>query len=189
MSVALSTPAMIINDALKRIGRKIRVGSMWEGSEPAKMALDIYAQTRDDLLRDSDWGFSEATVVASASGATVPAQWSYSYAYPSDCVRVRALYAATYLANQNNPLPVNWRVSNAVVSGSNVQVVLTNMANASLVYSKRVTDPKAWDAGFTEALCAALGERLAPVLSSPDLAKLEAEEDKDQTAQAAAISG
>ena len=44
--VASAKSADMVNLALRRVGYKLRVGNLYDGSMAAKMALDVYAQTR-----------------------------------------------------------------------------------------------------------------------------------------------
>ena len=82
---AIQSPEDLLNNTLVRLGFKLRIGSIWEGSEQAKKALDIYVQTRDTLLRDGDWPFAERDVqptllkAAPPNGYVPPTVWSSAY--------------------------------------------------------------------------------------------------------------
>src|SRR5258708_3438511 len=99
MTTGITSPAAIINLSLSRIGFKGRIGSLYDGSTAAKKALDLYGQTRDELIRDGSWEFAErivsGTLVKQApAGGYVVTPWSaannpdlpwlFSYAYPTD---------------------------------------------------------------------------------------------------------
>lgn len=134
MVASVQNPADIINIALRRMGYKLRVGSLLDGSEAASQALDIYAQTRDELLRAGEWGFAERNVsltvlkAAPAGGYFPPTFWSntyppipwgYEYAYPDDCLKVRALKPAPLFLFDPDPQPNLYAIANDdVVSGS-----------------------------------------------------------------------
>src|ERR1019366_9251122 len=85
MAASVSSPADIINVSLRRIGYKLRVASLYDGSKAAKSALDIYAQTRDEILRQNDWTFAERNIAMvllkqpPASGYIPPLIWSTAY--------------------------------------------------------------------------------------------------------------
>lgn len=184
MPLSLASPEDIANNALVRIGYKLRIGSIYDGSEASKKILDIYAQTRDALLRSDDWGFAERNVPLSLLKTAPPGgyvsiiwsdaypilPWRYEYAYPDDTLEVRSIRSSPVLIPNFDPKPNVWRIANA----SNRRVILSNVVNAILIYTGQVTDPLQWEPLFTETLCASLGRRLAPVLSSLDVAKLEA---------------
>lgn len=180
MTVSISTPADVINISLVRLGVRKRIGNLYDGSPQAQKALDIYAQTRDAVLREADWNFSQkiaAAVAAPGSIAPIPL-YAYVYTYPSDCLKVRNMYAASYLADTNNPVPVLWAVGDDPVNGT---VVWSNGQTATLIYTARVTTITQWEPLFVEALAAALSRRLAPVLASLDLVKIETDDEKFST--------
>ena len=62
MTTSVNSPADVVNLSLGRIGYKLRVGSLYDGSPASKAALDIYGQTRDEQLRLADWGFAQGEV-------------------------------------------------------------------------------------------------------------------------------
>jgi len=174
MPASVSSPEDCINLALVRIGYKTRVGSVWEGSLASKVALSIYAQTRDAVLREGDWQFAEQITPAALTGNAAPFPWSSEYVYPSNCIKVRNLFQATYAADTNNPSPTLWTVAD---SGTSAKVIWSKTPNATLVYTAQVTNPANWDPGFVEALVAALGRRLAAVLVNPQVAQAEGDDE------------
>lgn len=190
-TVALQSPEDVINDSLTRIGYKLRVGSIFDGSEAAKIALDIYSQTRDNALRQFDWGFAERDVTLTLL-KTAPVNgygitpwtnaypilpWIYEYGCPSDLIKVRSLRRTPVFIPSFDPSPVNFRMANDNAYNPAQKVILTNLPSAVLVYTAQVVDPTTWEPSFTESLCAALARRLAPSLSNLDVEKLEAQDE------------
>lgn len=193
MPASLQSPADVINASLVRIGFKLRIGSLYDGSMAAKRALDIYAQTRDEMLRQNDWQFAErnlqltllkqAPSTGYALGWTTaypPLPWIFEYEWPNDCLKVRSLKTAPAFVPNFDPQPNIFGLENDNSYTPPAKVILCNVPSAILVYTGQVTDPTTWEADFTEALCAALGRRLAPVLVGLDAAKLGAA-DEQQT--------
>ncbi|HQT65346.1 MAG TPA: hypothetical protein PLO16_12620 [Acidocella sp.] len=204
MVASVSTPEDVINLALVRMGYKTRIGSIWEGSMAAKKALDIYSQTRDELLRAGDWDFAERNVAltllksAPLGGYIPPIVWSsqypalpwlYEYNYPTDCLKVRAVKSTPIFVPNFDPQPVLYSVDNDNSLTEPSKVILTNAANAILVYAGQITDPQDWESDFTEAMASALGRRLAPVLTGMDSAKLEAADESAEDQMAAGEQG
>lgn len=187
MPASLSSPADVVNNALTRIGYKLRVGSLYDGSEAASNALDIYAQTRDEILRQNDWGFAERNVSltllksAPVGGYIPPNMWStvypalpwlYEYEYPSDCLKVRALKPSPIFPQNYDPQPYVFNLANDNAYATPKKVVLCNIADAILVYTGQVTDPVTWEADFGETVCAAIGRRIAPSLGLSAMLKI-----------------
>jgi hypothetical protein len=180
MPASVTSPADMINLSLRRIGYKFRVGSLYDGSTAAKTALDIYAQTRDAVLVENDWDFAERNVTmtllksAPVNGYVPPTVWNpatnpppgwlFSYAYPSDCLKVRIIKNVPLFGLNFDPQPNAFYLANDTSFTPFQKVILCNLANANLVYTGQVTDPTSWDSLFTESLAAALGRRLVPSL-------------------------
>jgi hypothetical protein len=193
MPSSLQSPADIVNAALAQIGYKDRVANLYEGSKAAKNALDIYGQTRDQLLRMGDWSFAQrevtGTLIKSAPiGGYVPPivwtellypplPWQYEYMYLSDCIKVRAVKPTLILIPNFNPQPYLFRVAN----DSGQRVILSNVPNAVITYVGQITNPTDMPPDFLEAFVSSLGRRLAPLLSTMDATKLEAQAEQIET--------
>lgn len=195
----------VVNLALVRIGYKQRIGSIWDGSEAAKRALDIYAQTRDELLRQFDWGFAERTVSmvlikqAPADGYVPPNMWDptlhpappwlFEVVYPADAIKIRSIQNIPLFVPDFDPQPYQFSVSNDNTLADPNKVVLCNVFPGIVTYTGQVTNPGDWENDFVESFASALGTRLAPLLSSLDDAKLEAADASTQSVVAETIRG
>lgn len=180
MAASVTSPADVINLSLRRIGYKLRVGSLFDGSMAAKMSLDIYAQTRDAVLVENDWDFAERNITmtllksALVGGYVPPTAWNpatnpppgflYEYQYPSDCLKVRIIKNVPLFGLNFDPQPNAFYLANDNAFTPPQKVILCNLANANLVYTGQITDPAVWDSLFTESLASALGRRLVPTL-------------------------
>lgn len=188
MTASVRSPEDVINVALTRIGYKNRIVNIYEGSEAARAALRIYAQTRDELLRAVDYGFSERTVTlellkqAPAGGYFPPNVWSttfpplpwiFEYAYPDDCLKVRAVKPTPIFIPVFDPQSNVFNIANDSALNPPAKVLLCNVPAAILTYTGQVVDPTTWESDFVEELSAALGRRLAPVLAGLDQARME----------------
>jgi hypothetical protein len=200
MASTIQNPADVVNASLGRIGIKRDIGSLFDGSESSSAALRIYGQTRDELLRNFEWGFAERNIVLTLlktapvfgysaatpwSTAYPPLPWIYEYTYPADMLKLRALRPGKVIP-EYDPVAVEFRIVNDSGYTPARRVILTNLASAICVYTGQVTDPTTWDAGFTEAMIAALARRLAPELAGQQEAekpKLQEEIMTTQTEQ------
>ena len=129
MVASVTTPADVVNQALQRIGNPLRVGSLFDGSVPAKRALEVFGQTRDELLRGFGWGFAERNAALTllkwapqggyvppnlwTPASNPPLPWQFEYAYPADCLRIRCLKTAPLFTLGNfDPMPNVFRIVN-----------------------------------------------------------------------------
>lgn len=189
-----------LNYALTRIGYKKRIGSLFDGSDAAQQALDIYAQTRDEKLREFDYDFAQRTIAltllksAPAGGYFPPNLWDpttmppqgmrFEYAWPADCLKVRLIKPASLFVINADPTPNPFQISNDNYLTPPQRVILSNVPDAIASYTGQVTDPATWDVAFCDALAASLGARLGAVLGNMDGAKMAAAVEPSQTATA-----
>lgn len=139
MANVASTPADVVNLALKKVGYRLRVGNLLDGSEASQHALDIYGQTRDQLQRQGNWGFVQRTAAltllkSAPQGGYIPPTtwnptnypqlpWAYEYAYPEDMLELRALKQTPLFLFNPNPQPVLFAIANDnYVAGSTSQL-------------------------------------------------------------------
>lgn len=187
----ISSPEDCINEALVEIAYPQRIGDIYEGSPAANAALEIYSQTRDEILGAGEWPFARRANVtlallkgppppggysAAAPWAPTypPPNWAYEYAYPSDMIDLRSVYIARPIPNFA-PRAALWRVDNdnsgvdaADAPMTQQKVILSNLAGAMATYIGRVTNPLLWPPDFTALLIKRLAEKLARQLGAGD---------------------
>lgn len=199
MAISTSTPADVANNSLTRLGYKLRVGSLLDGSNQSQVILQVYGQTRDELLRNFDYDFAKRTIALSLlksappGGYFPPNTWDptsmppvgflFEYAYPSDCVKIRNLVPQPSFVVNMNPQPIDFTEFNDNGYVPPRRTILTNVANAIASYTGRVTDPTNWDVAFAEAFAAALARRIGPSLVSLDAAKAESADEQVSVVQ------
>jgi hypothetical protein len=103
--------------------------------------------------------------------------WKFSYQYPADCLKLRAVRPQPGFLIDMTPKPTLGMEVNDNGSTPSVRVIVANIESAVLVYTGQVTDPQAWPPDFTEALCAALARRLAPTLANLQVEQVEAQDE------------
>lgn len=194
----------IINQGLRAGGVPMRVEDYFEGSDAAKVALEILSQARDELLRIKDWSFSRRILSLTLlkgpppdGGYNVTQQWSnvypapgwlYEFSYPGDCLDLRAIISPPFgVMPDLDPVPATFRIDNdltPVVSGAPptaagppAKVIYCNVTNAIGVYRAQIIDPGEWEPGFTAALVASLGKKFAVAFgANPDSEKTKGAE-------------
>lgn len=182
----------IINQSLRRISYPYPIGWIYEGSVAARAAVEIYSQTRDELLRSFDWDFARQaislnllkTAPPGGYGVTIPwtnayppPPWIYEYAYPASALLIRSVRPTPTIMPEFDPQPNIF-----VVGNDNGKVILTNLAYAQAVVTNSVTDPAQWNSNFTESLIAALATRLQAALApSAEMGKERKQEEDQET--------
>ena len=180
ITTSISSPADLANNALVRLGFKLRVGSLLDGSDHAAHILDVYSQTRDEMLRQFDYDFASRTLTltllksAPTGGYFPPNLWNpatmppvgslYEYAWPSDAIKIRSLkYTPMFVLNYD-PQPTKFTEYNDNNYTPAQRTIVTNVPNAIAIYTGRVTDPTTWDVAFSDAFAARLATVIGPAL-------------------------
>lgn len=170
-----TTSTDIANQAIQLIGNNQQpvtgVAPTFDESPAGKALQYLYAPCVAMVQRQFEWDASRNTVSLTLSPNAAPIPWTYEYLYPSNGIQVWQLLPAL-ITDPNNPLPVNWTVANAVVSGSQRRVIHTDLINAKAVYNNNPTED-AWDADFREAVVRFLASELAiAIAGKPETSKL-----------------
>lgn len=153
----------IWNRALSRAG----VNELVEDPEDTTAAADAcrqhYAACRDEALEDFAWNFAQqVTTLAVVSGVTVPG-WGYVYRYPTDCLKARVItdemgQRLPYQVFRGDIWEFDWLTRRmpfqimADPSSDGARIIVTDMPNAYLWYTKRVEDVNQFTALFRSAL-------------------------------------
>jgi hypothetical protein len=173
----------ICNRALSEIGARVLITSIAQPQGTAAIQCALHYQpVRQQLLRTAPWGFCRKTGALSQLGSvftTPPTSdypWFYKYAYPADCMKARYMLCppptpiagvAPIVGLPVGPMPYGmpsrsnrYLVSNDDSSGVDATVIYSNVCGALLVYNKDVQSPDRWDSLFTDAMVAALKNKI-----------------------------
>jgi hypothetical protein len=189
----MTQPADLINQVLAEIGYPRMISDFYDGSPVAIAALQIYGQTRDDLLRGRDYPFARRTVLLNPlKSALVPPAatwdesqpvppWRFEYAYPDDCLEVRCLRPDPVQFEGGDPYepgPILFQIASDFASMDAVaaqKVILTDQEFALAIYTTRLTNLDQWEPLATSALVDELAKIFvvyAPAMQNGDLMKL-----------------
>lgn len=147
----------ICNLALAHIG-VAEINSLTEATNQARQCNLLFVPARDAVLREFPWNFATKMTRLAQAPVSVP-DWDYVYQYPSDCLRAIRIYEASATTTE-------FRV--VLLDGG--KAIVTNVANAYLEYTARVTDPALFDAQFIDAFSWKLAAELAaPLTGDPRL--------------------
>jgi hypothetical protein len=167
----------VCNQALSQLGVN-NIQALTEATKEARQCKLFYPISRDTVLESHDWGFARKRLVLALSTEVVT-DWDYVYQYPSDCLKARKILDETGASTgtifdlevgQYKPTgTVEFEV--ATVGGS--QVVLTNKADAELVYTAKITDANLFSSAFVSALSYYIASNLAiPLKGKPEIQQL-----------------
>lgn len=171
------------NMALSRLGTRATIADLTENSTEARQINLWYATVRDELLSLVDWNFNRVTQALAASG-TPPARWSASYAYPSDCLRMRRLEfcASTWMWGE----PAR---GFEIASNGSGTFLYCNEDRVTAVFAQRVVDPVRFPPGFVLAFVDCLAAAIAHAITQKaDLAERLARRAQDRIERAIADS-
>ena len=196
-----SNKVAIINRALAHI-KVGMITSLDESSEPARQANLFYDCVRESALRSCDWRF--ATVKkplvklgdiqtaldnpTDQSKQDVSPQWSFLYAYPVQCQRVRRVFNT-----QESDLFPQWddrTMADAAVKippfeecrspVTNQLAIATNLEGAWAEYTFDINDDSQFDSMFQDAMSWLLAQELCIPLTGDK--ELKQSVDKDTRA-------
>ena len=147
----MQSTVQLFNTALARLGgeqldRRI---SPQEGDTLGALCENLFPHVLDLTLGAHAWSFAQRRAsLALVQSVDDDAAFPYAYALPSDCVRALRLEGFGGL-NRSPAYIIEGDTLRATVSG------------ASLLYVRRITDPRRWPAAFADALAWSMAAELA----------------------------
>jgi len=193
--MATGSVISLCNRALLSIGARAQISSLTEGSTESDACSVLYTPTFESLARTAHWNClrkqASLSLLAAAAGTPEnldgttlplpPQPWLYSYALPNDCLQARFIMPNANATPTGVPLTpatqdAPWYVYpvgqmpyyvayDTDANNSPIQVVLTNVAQAILVYTVNQPNPQVWDSDLQQAFVASLAAYLVPALS------------------------
>ena len=185
----------ICNRALISAGSRVQVSSLNENSTQSNACNTLFTPTFEALARTASWNClrkqATLTLLAAAAGTPEnttgsvlpipPSPWLYQYQIPSDCLDARfllptftnntgtvpisaSMYAAPGTVPGKTQIPFIVALA-ADTSNNPLQVILTNLDTAQIVYTANQPNPQVWDSLFQSAMVASLAVYLGFALS------------------------
>lgn len=151
----------VFNMALSNIAARAFVQSLTEDSNERKYCSANIDNAMESVLEDHDWGFASsyenlALLKKYNDASPPPKPWLYQYSYPTLCIKVREIVR---LSDNNNEIPFKIDLSN------DIKVIHTDIENAILRYTKRISNTSLFSSRATEALAWKLSTRIVIPLS------------------------
>lgn len=152
-----------------------RLGTLTEGTPAAKLALEHYAQTRDEVFyeEEPDEARTEAALTLLKTGAETyypgatfdpavnpPRPWLYEYAWPDDSIKILSIRPATIARIDWSPEAISYKVSGP----GQTRTVLTNEPDAIASYVQRLLDPGEWFPNTVSKVVVVLAKKFGPLM-------------------------
>ncbi len=166
---AVTSEHQVANLALGLCGQRQLLDSLNEDTTEAQMAKAYFASTRDELLQSFAWRFATKRAVLALSTATREG-WLYCYVAPNDMLLEAPLriWDGDREPGSGGRIPFTIELNDA----GDGHLILTDEAEAELIYTRAVTTVALWPPLFVKAVAAQLAVYLASALPvKPELAR------------------
>jgi hypothetical protein len=189
----------IVNLALTHLGCRL-IASMQENSEAARRAGVVWGPAVDEVLREHAWNFSTIIQPLALAANDTVMGWSYVYAYPAKCLKVRRVLNQAIFDNiSSDPTgddmdfwgrmrtrAQDFREMIGPTTGN--QILVSQLSSAYAEFTYAMYDVSRWDSQFVKAMSFKLAAELAPHLTGKEdrAAAMEAK-CKDQISDAKRI--
>ena len=163
----------ICNFALSHCGVSMFIANVdTDNTKEARVCKKWWDVSLNYITRDIDWNFNRSYVSLAVLAGDVPLHWRYKYAYPSNCVAVRAILPPGIklpTISQRIPYEV---ASEATVGPAVVKVVYTDQVSAVARVSRFISDVSLLDSTFVMAKSYLLASLIAtPLTVKPAIAQ------------------
>ena len=159
----------ICNLALAHLGETATIASISppEGSAQAEHCARFYPVARDTLLESHNWKFATRRATLALLDADA-FNWTYAYAEPAGALRVVSILPGTAMSTDEG------EQFETMGDDEGNALVLTDLEDATALYTVRVTDTTKFSPLFVDALSRLLAAYLAGPVIKGDLGKAEA---------------
>jgi len=162
----------IANQAIQLIGDNTPpvtgYAPTFDSSTAGQALARLYYPAVQTVLRQFSWDFARTQVTLSLTSNTSIIGYQYEYVYPPSAITVLALVPSGSRFDADNPLPLNWTVTNNIVNGVQTKVIQANEPNALAICTNAPTE-NTWDALFRETVVRLLASELAmAIMARPD---------------------
>lgn len=149
------------NEALSHLGNARRVASIDppDGSAEADYCATFYPRALKLTLEAADWTFARKRRALALLVTNDSEVWLYAYQKPSDCLVPRAILTGDAAKFEQDS-------ADFLLEGD---VIYSNQADASLLYTQPISDPTKFSAAFEDTLALMLASYLAgPILKGTE---------------------
>lgn len=150
----MATSTDIANRALSEHLGITKINDIDDADDISEKCKTAYVASRKSLLTEADWKFAERRVaLAIASGVEVTG-FTYSYTYPSDCLKIRRLYNE---ASEYEKLPFTTTTDVT----KTLHYINSETVGAIIIYTADVDSAPLFTPLFEDALVLDMASKLA----------------------------
>lgn len=168
----MASEVEICNLALGHIGQSVAIASLSEQSKAARICARNYAQARDELLAATPWRFARKSIALAQLTETPFPGYAYAYAQPEDCLNVHRVCPEAGIRAHWRAVEISLtqphrrheyadRIPFEVVMGVQGTAIATDLKDAFLLYTARVTNTSRFTPMFVNALAWSLASKIA----------------------------
>ena len=166
----MSTPTEIANLTLSHLGIGKEIANIQtENSQEANACRRFFTIATEATLRDFHWPFANKNVALGLIEANPTSEWSYSYRYPSDSIKLKRIWSGLRNDSRQSRVPFK------ILRDASGRVIYTDQINACMEYTYNETDTSRFTPDFVQALSFRLAVYTAPRLTSGDPFKIRAD--------------
>lgn len=163
----MSTKTEIANIALSHLGVGREIANIeTENSQEANACRRFYDIAREQVLRDFNWPFATKEAALGLVSSNPTTEWTYSYRYPSDCLKLRRIFSGLRNDTRQSRVPFK------LVRDDAGRLIYTDQIDAFMEYTYSETDASRFTPDFVQALACRLAAYMAPRLTSGDPFKM-----------------
>jgi len=158
-----SSKTEICNIALSHLGIAKEVANIdTESSAEASACRRFYEMARDETLRDFNWPFATKFAALALVEEDPTDEWSFSYRYPTDCLKVRRVLSG--LRNDNRQSRVPYKVGR-----DDTGILLyCDIEDAEMEYTAVTSGVTFYPVDYVTALSYRIAYYIAPRLTAGD---------------------
>jgi len=146
-----SSSTEIANLAISHLGVSKEIASLTENSTEATAINRFYETDRRIVLRAYPWPFASKFValgLVATNPSEIDQEWTYSYRYPSDCLKFRRIVAGVVGGRETRQSRIPYKIGR----DSTGLLIYTNQSNAEAEYTINETDVQRFPDDFVMAL-------------------------------------
>ena len=146
--------------ALSMVGADTSIESLTEASAEAKTVNLWFEHSKEQTLAGYNWSFAKDRVALIVHADDPPGEWAYRYIYPADCIKIRSI--ENPLSKTDDPSPF------VVELSSGTKSVLTDVEDATVIFTRNITDTFLFTPYFIETWATVIGSHIGFDLTGKD---------------------